>query len=71
LFHLLAPAAMYKDIATSPIACSPVRESTGQRKSPAYKAIVRQLQPMKQRVGYLQQQVFYLIYFLSVNFFFL
>ncbi|XP_060574034.1 centlein-like isoform X2 [Ruditapes philippinarum] len=52
-----APAAMYKDIATSPIACSPVRESTGQRKSPAYKAIVRQLQPMKQRVGYLQQQV--------------
>ncbi|XP_053405282.1 centlein-like isoform X2 [Mercenaria mercenaria] len=52
-----AHAAMYRDIATSPIAPTPIRESPGQRKSPAYKAVVRQLQPMKQRVGYLQQQV--------------
>ena len=57
LLYCIAHAAMYRDFATSPLASPPVKESPGQRKSPAYKAMVRQLQPMKQRVGYLQQQV--------------
>ncbi|XP_052279031.1 centlein-like isoform X2 [Dreissena polymorpha] len=51
--------AQLKDAATSPVQpTGPSHESpTGVKRSPAYNAMVRQLRPMKQRVGYLQQQV--------------
>ena len=50
--------AVYRDAGTSPGAV--VIESSSSnvpRRSPAQSAAIRQLKPMKQRVGYLQQQV--------------